>query len=104
MTGRSDTTSKLTHECIWNAIALLAKREGVSLSSLARTSGLDPTSFNRSKRFYQNGKPRWPSTLAISKVLNATECDLTEFALLARPHISKNAGQNEIRRLTEKPN
>lgn len=63
---------------------------------------MDPTSFNRSKRFYRNGKPRWPSTLAISKVLNATGCDLTEFALLACPHISKNAGPNENRRVIAK--
>lgn len=45
-------------------------------SALARRAGLDPTTFNRSKRFAADGRPRWPSTESIAKVLKATGSDL----------------------------
>ena len=43
-----------------------------SPSGLARRAGLDPTSFNKSKRQANDGRFRWPSTESISKVLRAT--------------------------------
>jgi phage repressor protein C with HTH and peptisase S24 domain len=38
----------LTHEQIWTALERLAERAGLSASGLARKSGLDPTTFNKS--------------------------------------------------------
>jgi phage repressor protein C with HTH and peptisase S24 domain len=72
----------LTHEWIWSAIDTLARRRGITASALARLAGLDPTAFNRSKRLTPEGRPRWPSTESIAKVLEATGTTLDEFATL----------------------
>lgn len=72
----------LTHRQIWNAIDALAARNGLSPSGLAKLAGLDPTTFNKSKRGDATGKLRWPSTESISKVLNATSATLDEFVSL----------------------
>lgn len=55
----------------------------MSPSGLARASGLDPTSFNRSKRISPNGKKRWPTTESLSKVLSVVNVSLEEFAIIA---------------------
>ncbi|MBJ3777734.1 S24 family peptidase [Acuticoccus mangrovi] len=68
----------LAHEEVWNAIDSLADRNGMSPSGLARRSGLDPTTFNKSKRFAPDGRPRWPSTESIAKILTATNTSITE--------------------------
>ena len=69
----------LSHERIWAAIDALAERNKLSPSGLARRAGLDPTSFNKSKRKATDGRFRWPSTESISKVLSATGTSLGEF-------------------------
>ena len=69
----------LTHKQIWNAIDALAARYGLSPSGLAKLAGLDPTTFNKSKRGVAIGKLRWPSTESLSKVLTATGASLDEF-------------------------
>lgn len=68
-----------THDQIWTAIDRLAKDRGYSASGLARQAGLDPTSFNRSKRVSPSGKPRWPSTESIAKILSVTACAVGDF-------------------------
>ena len=74
----------LTHKQIWAGIDALARRYSLTPSGLARLAGLDPTTFNKSKRFAGDGvKPRWPSTESIAKVLEATGASLLEFAALA---------------------
>lgn len=62
----------LTHEGVWAAIDRLARRNNMTPSGLARRAGLDPTTFNKSKRFAADGRPRWPSTESIAKILKAT--------------------------------
>ena len=76
----------LSHAQIWNAIDGLARREGISVSALARRAGLDATSFNPSKRFGPGDppRPRWPSTESLTRILQATGLSLGEFAALAR--------------------
>ncbi|ALN73915.1 helix-turn-helix transcriptional regulator [Aureimonas sp. AU20] len=69
-----------SHERIWTAIDLLAARCKLSPSGLARKAGLDPTTFNRSKRFAVDGRPRWPSTESIAKILEATGVAFSEFS------------------------
>jgi phage repressor protein C with HTH and peptisase S24 domain len=69
----------LRHSDIWRAIDRLAKEKGLSPSGLARTAGLDATTFNRSKRVTREGKLRWPSTESIAKILDATGASLGEF-------------------------
>ncbi|HPF78388.1 MAG TPA: helix-turn-helix transcriptional regulator [Alphaproteobacteria bacterium] len=72
----------LTHEQIWRAIDRLATSFGYSPSGLAKQAGLDPTSFNKSKRIGPDGKPRWPSTESISRILAATGATMSDFISL----------------------
>jgi len=69
----------LRHADIWRAIDTLARHHGLTPSGLARKAGLDPTTFNKSKRVTREGKLRWPSTESISKILRATGAGLDEF-------------------------
>ena len=72
----------LTHADIWNAVDRLAARAGLSASGLARKAGLDPTTFNRSKRVTPQGRPRWPSTESVAKSLQATGATIDLFVSL----------------------
>src|SRR5437764_7030876 len=72
----------LTHAQIWNALDRLAARAGLSASGLAKRSGLDPTTFNRSKRITPEGRARWPSTESIAKALAATGTSVEAFVEL----------------------
>jgi phage repressor protein C with HTH and peptisase S24 domain len=69
----------LKHSQVWRAIDRLAQDHSLSASGLARRAGLDPTTFNRSKRVTREGKLRWPSTESVSKILAATGATLGEF-------------------------
>ncbi|MCZ6466354.1 MAG: helix-turn-helix transcriptional regulator [Alphaproteobacteria bacterium] len=69
----------LTHSDIWRGIDRLAREYGFSASGLARRAGLDPTTFNKSKRTTRDGRLRWPSTESIAKILAATGAGLEEF-------------------------
>src|SRR6202166_4162728 len=69
----------LTHAQVWSAVDRLAPRAGLSASGLARRSGLDPTTFNKSKRITASGRARWPSTESISKALAATGTSIEAF-------------------------
>jgi len=62
----------LKHQDIWRAIDLLAESHGLSASGLAKLAGLDPTSFNPSKRATSDGRPRWPSTETLAKIFQVT--------------------------------
>jgi phage repressor protein C with HTH and peptisase S24 domain len=72
------------HESVWGAIDALAARHQLSPSGLAKRAGLDPTAFNPSKRHGHDGRPRWPSTESIAKVLAATGEPLEGFIGLTR--------------------
>ena len=69
----------LTHAQIWAAIDRLAKRTNLSASGLAKRAGLDPTTFNKSKRITRQGRERWPSTESVAKSLAATGISIEEF-------------------------
>jgi phage repressor protein C with HTH and peptisase S24 domain len=79
----------LTHAQIWGALDRLAARSDLSASGLAKKAGLDPTTFNKSKRITPDGRPRWPSTESVAKSLAATGCSVESFVQLidetARP-------------------
>ena len=72
----------LSHQRVWAAIDELASRYGMSPSGLAKRAGLDSTAFNKSKRHSADGRPRWPSTESLAKVLDATGAGLDEFMAL----------------------
>ena len=66
----------LTHDQIWGALDRLAERAGLS------ASGLDPTTFNKSKRITPDGHERWPSTESVAKALAATNNSIDTFVQL----------------------
>ena len=72
----------LTHAQIWNALDRLAARSGLSASGLAKKAGLDPTTFNKSKRITPDGRARWPSTESVAKSLAATSTSIDIFVQL----------------------
>ena len=72
----------LTHAQVWTAIDRLAERYALSASGLAKRAGLDPTTFNKSKRVTAVGRARWPSTESIAKALTATGTTVDVFVEL----------------------
>ena len=69
----------LTHNQIWNALDRLAARAKLTPSALAKKAGLDPTTFNKSKRITPEGRARWPSTESVAKALQATGTKIDTF-------------------------
>src|SRR5256714_2875897 len=80
--SRTRGHAMLTHAQIWNALDRLAARSGLSASGLAKRAGLDPTTFNKSKRITPDGRQRWPSTESVAKSLAATSTDIDTFVSL----------------------
>src|SRR4030081_1297336 len=76
------TPRMLTHGQVWTALDRPAERAGLSPSGLAKRSGLDPTTFNKSKRVTAHGRERWPSTESVSKALAATNSSIDTFVQL----------------------
>src|ERR1700751_897111 len=92
----------MKHDDIWRALDTLAAENGLSASGLAKRSGLDPTTFNPSKRRMPDGRARWPSTESVSKVLDATGASLEAFTSLgsgARALASNGATRATARRI-----
>jgi phage repressor protein C with HTH and peptisase S24 domain len=82
MVKQAKAQRMLTHDQIWAALDRLAARAGLSSSGLAKRAGLDPTTFNKSKRVTSDGRERWPSTESIAKALAAAESSIDIFARL----------------------
>lgn len=72
----------MRHRDIWRGIDSLAAHHGLTPSGLARRAGLDPTAFNPSKREGADGRPRWPSTESLARVLEAVGEGFDDFAAL----------------------
>ena len=85
----------IKHSDIWQAIDRLAAHHELSTSGLARKAGLDPTTFNKSKRISEEGKLRWPSTESLAKILEATGASLSEFVNM----IEKNSSTHRVQRV-----
>lgn len=74
----------LTHHQIWRGLDRLAENLGETSSGLAKRAGLDPTTFNPSKRLSADGqKARWPSTESLAKAIEAAGIDFPTFASLS---------------------
>ena len=89
----------MDHQDVWRALDTLAAEHGLSASGLARLAGLNPTTFNRSKRLTLDGHARWPSTESIAKVLRATGASLEAFTAL----VTGAPGQAQARPLRRLP-
>lgn len=75
-----------SHNQVWAAIDALAERQKMSVSRLAKTAGLDPTTFNKSKRIANDGRQRWPSTESLAKIMQVTNTGLEAFTALMLGH------------------
>jgi phage repressor protein C with HTH and peptisase S24 domain len=82
MARQPKTPRMLTHGQIWAALDRLAERAGLSPSGLARRAGLDPTTFNKSKRVTSDGRERLPSTESLAKALAAGGSSIDVFVQL----------------------
>ncbi len=91
-----------THAQIWQGLDSLASAKGYSPSGLAKQAGLDPTSFNKSKRISPEGKPRWPSTESLAKVLSVTDATMTDFISLIGDTPQKSLGADEKKEIAER--
>ncbi len=87
----------ISHSDIWRGIDRLASSFGYSASGLAKKAGLDPTSFNKSKRVSSDGKPRWPSTESLSRILQATGSTMTDFISLIGNEDQDNSARTKRR-------
>ena len=83
----------LSHDRVWAAIDALAERYSLSASGLAKLAGLDSTAFNKSKRLSADGRPRWPSTESLAKIMEATGASLDEFVALVETGIAARSGR-----------
>ena len=72
----------MKHRDIWRGLDALAAHHGLTPSGLARRAGLDPTPFNPSKREGADGRPRWPSTESLARVLESVGSRFEDFAAL----------------------
>ncbi len=70
------------HRRVWRALDQIAADNGHSASALAKLAGLDPTSFNPSKRVTREGRLRWPSVETLAKVAEATGNGLRDVAAM----------------------
>jgi phage repressor protein C with HTH and peptisase S24 domain len=89
----------MKHNDIWRALDTLAAENGLSASGLAKRAGLDPTTFNPSKRTMQDGRARWPSTESVAKVLDATGASLEAFTALVTGARALSGGRSPNRRV-----
>ncbi len=80
--AKTGMKTMLTHAQIWGALDRLAARAKLSPSGLAKRAGLDPTTFNKSKRITPDGRARWPSTESVAKSLAATGVTIDDFVSL----------------------
>ncbi|RWC90601.1 helix-turn-helix transcriptional regulator [Mesorhizobium sp. M00.F.Ca.ET.151.01.1.1] len=86
----------LSHDRVWAAIDALAERYSLSASGLARRAGLDSTAFNKSKRLSSDGRPRWPSTESLAKIIEATGASLDEFTGLIEGRSASPASRRAV--------
>ncbi|MCO6049310.1 hypothetical protein NGM99_05840 [Mesorhizobium sp. RP14(2022)] len=69
------------HYAVWTAIDEIAGQVDMSRWSLAQHCGLDPTTFNPSKRVSVNGLPRWSSSETIATILITTGRSWAEWGI-----------------------
>jgi phage repressor protein C with HTH and peptisase S24 domain len=81
-----------SHDRVWAAIDALAERHSLSVSGLAKRAGLDSTAFNKSKRRSADGRPRWPSTESLAKIIGATNSSVDEFVELLEGTVGGRGG------------
>lgn len=70
------------NSAMWNSIDYLAHVLKTSCAALAQNGGLNPTTFNKSKRISKYGQMRWLSMETILKVLKSSHITFLEYAVI----------------------
>ena len=83
----------MDHMDLWAAIENFARSLNLSCSALAKQSGLDATTFNKSKRWTVYGKPRWPSTHSLAKILQSTNTSIEDFLKFMPSRMAKQTSK-----------
>lgn len=66
---------------LWEALDALALERGLTPSGLARAAGLDPTTFNPSRRLSPQGDMRWMALPTLLRVLDVLKISPAQFML-----------------------
>ncbi|MDE5616078.1 MAG: hypothetical protein K2I81_04585 [Alphaproteobacteria bacterium] len=69
-------------ETMWSSIDFIAKIKKSSCSRLAINGRLDPTTFNKSKRYTKYGQEHWLSFGSIVSTLHGTNMTMVDFAVI----------------------
>ena len=85
----------MEHCALWAAIERMAQENGLSCSGLARLSGLDATTFNKSKQISPDGTPRWPSCSTVAKAMIATNTSVLKFAVLIAQEMKSSCSRRK---------
>ncbi|WP_281700863.1 helix-turn-helix transcriptional regulator [Acetobacter malorum] len=64
---------------LWEALDALALEQGLTPSGLARAAGLDPTTFNPSRRISPHGDMRWMALPTLLRALDVLKISLADF-------------------------
>lgn len=67
------------HEAAMYVLKEMIEETGISKARFCRQHGIDSSLFNPSRCTNPDGKPHWPTTGTISKVLKATKKSWTEY-------------------------
>lgn len=70
------------HFALWGSIDFIAKMKHCSCSRLAINGNLDPTAFNKSKRYTKYGQEHWISFNSLINALDGTNMNMVEFAVI----------------------
>lgn len=73
------TSHSTHHAALWAAIDAIAEERRMSLSALSAAAGCPKSTLNRSHRFTEHGKPSWPTTRTIARILDAAGMDYRQF-------------------------
>ncbi len=94
------------YDAMWNSIEYIAKSKNLSCSGLAQSGGLDPTTFNKSKRHSKYGQPRWLSMETIFKILKSTHTRFLDYAVILQSFLDLYCDMPEYDKINKaaKPN
>lgn len=71
-----------THAAVWAALDELIARKGMTIADVSRAAMGHRRAFKPSCRRDANGKPIWPNTQSVSRVLSALNVSFVEFGAM----------------------
>lgn len=77
-----DSRATAIEPAVWRALDAVAEKAGLAASALARKAGLDPTTFNPSKRQHESGKHRTPTMRSVHLACQVAGVSMAEFGAM----------------------